>query len=73
MRSRCAIDFKGTNASIEFDKKENQLTILASHKGQLETVIQVVKEKMARRGVPVNALAAGKARRGLARHACAKS
>jgi cyclic-di-GMP-binding protein len=53
-------DFKGTNASIEFDKKENELTILASHKGQLETVIQVVKEKMARRGVAVNALQRGK-------------
>ena len=53
-------DFKGTNASIEFDKKENKLTILASHKGQLETIIQVVKEKMARRGVAVNALQRGK-------------
>jgi cyclic-di-GMP-binding protein len=53
-------DFKGTNASIEFDKKENQLTILASHKGQLETIIQIVKEKMARRGVAVNALQRGK-------------
>jgi cyclic-di-GMP-binding protein len=53
-------DFKGTNAAIEFDKKENKLTILASHKGQLETVIQVLKEKMARRGVPVGALRRGK-------------
>ncbi len=43
-------DFKGTNASIAFDKKENELTILASHKGQLETVIQVLKERMARAG-----------------------
>ncbi len=60
MRSRSAIDFKGTNASIEFDKKENQLTILADHKGQLETVIQILKEKMARRGVPVGALQRGK-------------
>ena len=45
-------DFKGTRASIEFDKKENKLTILADHKGQLDTVMQVLKEKMARRGVP---------------------
>ena len=29
-------------------------------KGQLETVLQVVKEKMARRGVPVGALRRGK-------------
>ncbi len=53
-------DFKGTRASIEFDKKENTLKILADHKGQLETVLQVVKEKMARRSVPVTALRRGK-------------
>ena len=53
-------DFKGTRASIEFNKKENKLTILADHKGQLETVIQIVKEKMARRNVPVGALRRGK-------------
>ncbi len=53
-------DFKGTRASIEFDKKENTLKILADHKGQLDTVIQILKEKMARRGVPVNALIRGK-------------
>jgi cyclic-di-GMP-binding protein len=53
-------DFKGTRASIEFDKKENKLTLLADHKGQLDIVIQVLKEKMARRGVAVNALKRGK-------------
>jgi uncharacterized protein YajQ (UPF0234 family) len=53
-------DFKGTHASIEFNKKENTLTILADHKGQLETVLQIVKEKMARRSVPVGALRRGK-------------
>jgi uncharacterized protein YajQ (UPF0234 family) len=53
-------DFKGTKASIEFNKKDNTLTLLADHKGQLETVIQVLKEKMAKRKVPVNALIRGK-------------
>lgn len=53
-------DFKGTRASIEFNKKENTLTILADHKGQLETVLQILKERMAKRGVPVNALIRGK-------------
>jgi cyclic-di-GMP-binding protein len=53
-------DFKGTKASIEFNKTDNTLTILADHKGQLETVLQTLKEKMARRGVPVNALIRGK-------------
>jgi uncharacterized protein YajQ (UPF0234 family) len=53
-------DFKGTHAAIEFNKKDNALTILADHKGQLETVLQILKEKMARRSVPVGALRRGK-------------
>ncbi len=53
-------DFKGTRASLEFNKKENTLTILADHKGRLETVLQALKEKMAKRGVPVGALRRGK-------------
>jgi uncharacterized protein YajQ (UPF0234 family) len=53
-------DFKGTHASIEFNKKDNTLTLLADHKGQLDSVVQVLKEKMARRGVPVGALIRGK-------------
>jgi uncharacterized protein YajQ (UPF0234 family) len=53
-------DFKGTHASIEFNKKENTLTVLADHKGQMETVLQIIKERMARRGVPVGALRRGK-------------
>ncbi len=53
-------DFKGTHASIEFNKKENTITLLADHKSQLDTVLQMLKEKMAKRGVPVNALIRGK-------------
>ncbi len=53
-------DFKGTHASLEYNKKENTLTILADHKGQLETVVQALKEKMAKRGVPVGAIRRGK-------------
>jgi cyclic-di-GMP-binding protein len=53
-------DFKGSKVSIEFDKKENKLTLMADHKGQLEAVVQVLKEKMARRGVPTGALERGK-------------
>ena len=53
-------DFKGTKAAIEYNKKDDSLTITADHKGQLETVLQVLKEKMAKRGVAVNALVRGK-------------
>src|SRR3954454_6539490 len=53
-------DFKGTKASIEYEKKDNKLTLHADNKGQLDTVIQMLKEKMAKRGVAVNALKRGK-------------
>src|SRR5215211_1844167 len=53
-------DFKGTRAAIDFNKKDGTLTLLADHKGQLEVVLQMLKEKMARRGVAVNALKRGK-------------
>jgi uncharacterized protein YajQ (UPF0234 family) len=53
-------DFKGTRATIDYNKKENTLTLTADHKGQLETVVQVLKEKMAKRGVSVNAIKRGK-------------
>src|ERR1700730_10259636 len=53
-------DFKGSKVSIEYNKKENTLTLTADHKGQLEAVVQVLKEKMARRGVATAALKRGK-------------
>ena len=53
-------DFKGTKAALTHDKKENTLTLLADHKGQLEQVLQMIKEKMAKRGVPVGAIKRGK-------------
>ena len=69
-------DFKGTRAAIEYNKKENTLTLLADHKGQLDTVIQMLKEKMAKRGVRGQRPEAGQDRGGDARlgprdrHAC---
>ena len=53
-------DFKSTRAAIDHNKKDQTLTLLADHKGQLEVVLQMLKEKMARRGVAVNALKRGK-------------
>ena len=60
-------DFKGTRPSIEYNKKDNTLTLLADHKGQLDTVIQVLKEKMAKRGRGRQRAEAGQARGGVAR------
>jgi uncharacterized protein YajQ (UPF0234 family) len=53
-------DFKGTRAAIEYDKKDQKLTLLADNKAQLDTVVQMLKEKMAKRGVSVKALKRGK-------------
>jgi cyclic-di-GMP-binding protein len=53
-------DFKGTKAGLEFDKKENTLKLTGDHKGQLEAVLQVLKERMVKRGIAVNALKRGK-------------
>lgn len=49
-------DFKGTRAALEYDKKNQTLTVLADHEGQLEEVLNVLKEKMLRRKVPINSL-----------------
>ena len=51
---------EGTKAAIEYDKKENKLTLHADNKGQLDTVIQMLKEKMAKRGISVKAIKRGK-------------
>ena len=53
-------DFKGSRASIEYNKKDNKLTILADHKAQLESVVMVLKEKMMKRGVDHKAIKRGK-------------
>src|SRR5215203_3447145 len=44
-------DFKGTAASVEFDRKAKELTLTADGEPQLEAVRKVVVEKMVKRGV----------------------
>lgn len=53
-------DFKGTRASIEFNKKENNLLLLADNKGQMDTVVQILREKMGKRGVAASSIIRGK-------------
>jgi uncharacterized protein YajQ (UPF0234 family) len=53
-------DFKGTRAAIDYNKKDNTLLLHADNKGQMDTVVQILREKMAKRGVAVNALQRGK-------------
>ena len=44
-------DFKGTSASVEFNRKEKELTLTADAEPQLEAVRSVVLNKMLKRGV----------------------
>jgi uncharacterized protein YajQ (UPF0234 family) len=49
-------DFKGSAASVEFDRKNKELTFTADQEPQLEAVRRVVVEKMIKRGVDPKAL-----------------
>lgn len=49
-------DFKGTSSSIEFNRKDKELTLTADGEPQLESVRKVLVEKMVKRGVDPKAL-----------------
>jgi uncharacterized protein YajQ (UPF0234 family) len=53
-------DFKGSAASVEFDRKGKELTFTADQEAQLEAVRRVVVEKMIKRGVDPKCLDAQK-------------
>ena len=44
-------DFKGSGASVEFNRKDKELTLTADNEPQLAAVRKVVVEKMIKRGV----------------------
>ena len=44
-------DFKGTSASLDFNRKDKELTLTADAEPQLEAVRKVLVEKMVKRGV----------------------
>ena len=49
-------DFKGSAASVAFDRKAQELTLTADGEPQLESVRKVVVEKMVKRGVDPKSL-----------------
>ncbi len=49
-------DFKGSSASIAFDRKAKELTLTADGESQLEAVRKVIVEKMIKRGVDPKAM-----------------
>jgi len=49
-------DFKGSKSSIDLDLKEKKLTILSDDDFKLKSVIDILQNKLIKRGVPVKAL-----------------
>ena len=49
-------DFKGSAASLEFNRKDKELTLTADGEAQLEAVRKVIIEKMIKRGVDTKAM-----------------
>ena len=49
-------DFKGSAASVEFDRKLKELTFTADQEPQLEAVRKVIIEKMIKRGIEPKAM-----------------
>jgi uncharacterized protein YajQ (UPF0234 family) len=52
-------DFKGTDCTVEFDRGGGLIKLEADDEYRLKAVLQVVREKLSRRGVPVRNLDPG--------------
>ena len=52
-------DFKGSHSSIELDQKEKHLTLVSDDEFRLKSVLDVLQNKLIKRGVPLKALAYG--------------
>jgi uncharacterized protein YajQ (UPF0234 family) len=52
-------DFKGTDCAVEFDRSGGSINLEADDEYRLTAVLQVVREKLSRRGVPVKNLDQG--------------
>ena len=53
-------DFKGSTAEIEYDKDKGTLTLLADDEYKLTALIDILKSKLIKRGVPIRNLDYGK-------------
>ena len=53
-------DFKGSTAEIEYDKEKATLTLLADDEYKLTALIDILKSKLIKRGVPIRNLDYGK-------------
>jgi uncharacterized protein YajQ (UPF0234 family) len=46
-------DFKGARATVEFDKSEGTLTLMADDEFKMEALWEIVQTRLVRRGVPI--------------------
>lgn len=53
-------DFKGSKSEIELDDRDNTLTILSDDEFKLRSVIDILVSRLAKRGVPFQALDFGR-------------
>lgn len=49
-------DFKGSKSSIDYSQKEKTITVLADDDHKLKSVIDILQNKLVRRGVPLKAM-----------------
>jgi len=52
-------DFKGTHCTIEFDREKAEIRLLADDDFRMEALLEVVRGKLIKRGVPVKNLVIG--------------
>src|SRR5512144_678125 len=52
-------DFKGTNCTIEFDRAKAEIRLAADDEFRMEQLLDVLRTKMIKRGVPVKNLNIG--------------
>jgi hypothetical protein len=49
-------DFKGSKSSIDLNQKEKMLTIISDDEFKLKSVVDILQNKLIKRGVPIKAL-----------------
>jgi len=52
-------DFKGSHCTIEFDRAKNEIRLVADDDFKMDALLEVLKTKMAKRGVPIRNLKIG--------------
>jgi len=57
-------DFKGSKATIEFNRAENTVTLVADDEFKMQALWEIVQGRMVKRGVPVKNLKLGDIERG---------